>query len=128
MSKKDYTKFTKTNDEHGKVQQTPTNYISEDSNDIGISDEIHEDVMTIEPEVVREEAPKLKKTKIGIVVNCERLNVRRDPRRDALIVCTINKNTEVMIDENGSTRYFYKICTASGIEGFCVRDYIAITE
>ena len=38
MSKKDYTKFTKTNDEHGKVQQTPTNYIFEDSNDIGISE------------------------------------------------------------------------------------------
>ena len=85
-------------------------------------------VITIEPKGDRKNAPKLKMAKIGIVFNCEMLNVRRDPRRYALIICTINKNTEVMIDESGSTRYFYKICTASGIEGFCVRDYIAITE
>ena len=136
MSKKDYTKFTKTNDEHeSNAEQFIEKPNKEESYDASIGDEFYEDMMTIRPNecphtygYAGDRESTIKPTVTGIVVNCERLNVRRDPQRDAPIVCVINKNTEVMIDESGSTRHFYKICTASGIEGFCVRDYIAITE
>jgi hypothetical protein len=31
-----------------------------------------------------------------------------------------------MIDEKESTEEFYKVCTAAGIEGFCMKKFIAI--
>lgn len=64
--------------------------------------------------------------KTGIVTNCVRLNVRKEPKTDAAIICEIDNKTEVVIDENASTREFYKVYMASGIEGFCMKKYITI--
>ena len=63
---------------------------------------------------------------IGIVTNCGSLNVREEPKSDANIIGKINCLSEVMIEDEGSTGDYYKICTVSGIEGFCMRKYIAI--
>lgn len=63
-------------------------------------------------------------TVIGVVSNCDRLNVRTEPSVDATIVCEITKATEVEIDTEKSTDDFYKISTASGIDGYCMRKYI----
>lgn len=64
--------------------------------------------------------------KIGIIIDCFKLNVRKSPMISAEIVCEIPNQTEVMINEKESTDDFYKICTASGIEGFCMRKHISI--
>ena len=64
--------------------------------------------------------------KIGIVTNCKKLNVREKPTVEAPVVCEIVCQTELMIDEKESTEEFYKVCTAAGIEGFCMRKFIAI--
>lgn len=63
-------------------------------------------------------------TKAGFVYGCSRLNVRSEPRSTANIVCEIENKTEVEIDLDNSTDDFYKVCLASGIEGFCVKTYI----
>ena len=63
--------------------------------------------------------------KIG-VVNCNKLNVREEPSLDSTIVCEVNSQTELMIDENESNDEFYKVFTASGIEGFCMKKFIAV--
>lgn len=68
------------------------------------------------------EEPKVVVT--GVVSDCLRLNVRAEAKPDAEIVCTIDCDTEVIIDEDGSTDEFYKVCTAAGVEGFCMRKYI----
>lgn len=65
---------------------------------------------------------------IGVVVNCNRLNVRSRPLAGSPVVCTIVNLDEVMIDEEGSTDKFYKICTAAGIEGYCMKEFIVIRE
>ena len=62
----------------------------------------------------------------GKVVNCELLNVREQPNVNAEIVCMIKRNTEVEIDVTKSTSDFYKICIASGIEGFCMKKFILV--
>lgn len=85
-----------------------------------LTSELEDDVEVIEP--VKEE------TKIGVVDNCERLNVRSEPNPQAEIVCAINKATEVVIDEVKSTNEFYNICLSSGIEGFCMKRYITIQQ
>ena len=63
---------------------------------------------------------------VGHVIGCSRLNVRRAPKPRAEVLCEINCDTEVEIDEANSTVDFYKICTVSGIEGYCVKTYISV--
>lgn len=104
MSKKNYAKYAKKQDEE---------IINE-------SIVVEKDV---EPVV---EDNLVSENKIGIVTNCVRLNVRKEPKTDAAIVCEIDNKTEVEIYENESTREFYKVCMASGIEGFCMKKYITI--
>ncbi len=68
---------------------------------------------------------------IGIVVNCQKLNVRRCPRIDpnpASVVAVLNALTEVEIDAKKSTDDFYKIFTVVGVEGFCLKKFIAIRQ
>lgn len=62
----------------------------------------------------------------GVVTNCKKLNVRKEPRTDAGIIAIIPVSAEVVVDVDGSVGDFYKICTVAGIEGFCVKSYIAL--
>ena len=73
-----------------------------------------------------EESQNSEDVKIGFVTNCKKLNVREEPRTDADIVCEVDYQTELMIDENESTEEFYKVFTIVGIEGFCMKKFIAI--
>lgn len=64
--------------------------------------------------------------KMGIVVDCKKLNVREQPSSSAAVLGIIPAETELMVDENESTDEFYKILMASGLEGFCMKKYIMI--
>lgn len=63
---------------------------------------------------------------VGIVIDCKNLNVRNQPDGEADVLGTISADSEVLIDEGDSTSEFYKVCTASGLEGFCMKKYIAV--
>lgn len=65
---------------------------------------------------------------LGVVVDCEKLNVREEANAEADVVCTIPVGTEVMINEEESTDEFYKICTGAGVEGFCMKKFIDIDK
>lgn len=82
---------------------------------------------TVEAPVVVEtpvqEAPK---PLLGYVANCEKLNVRKKPSLTAEVVCVIADHTDVEIDKEESTDEFYKVSLASGVEGFCMKKYIAV--
>lgn len=104
MSKRrDYTKFS-----HNAPEVAPKPVIEET---------VEEVVETIEPVVT---------TKTGVVVDCLKLNVREAPNTQADIVCVINASTNLVIDEAESTEEFYKVCTESGAEGFCMKKFIKI--
>ena len=62
----------------------------------------------------------------GKVVDCDLLNVREHASSDANVVCKINKDDEVIVNKDKSTNDFYKVCTATGIEGYCMKRFIAI--
>lgn len=81
----------------------------------------NDDVVTT-PEVTPEEPEMI----FGAVTDCAKLNVRKAPNANAPIICTIPRNTEVEVFFEESTDEFYKVLTASGIEGFCMAKYIAI--
>lgn len=63
---------------------------------------------------------------IGMVSNCEKLNIREEPNPNAKVLGKISANTEILIDGCESTETFYKVCTAAGIEGFCMKKYIRL--
>lgn len=75
-----------------------------------------------------EESPK-KESKVGIVANCEKLNLRRSPLKDsdgANIITELLPGVAVVIDEDESTPDFYKVITEDGREGYCMRQFIEV--
>lgn len=75
-----------------------------------------------------EETPK-KESKVGIVANCEKLNLRRSPLKDsdgANVITVLLPGVAVVIDEDESTPDFYKVITESGLEGYCMRQFIEV--
>jgi hypothetical protein len=75
-----------------------------------------------------EESKNSEGIKMGFVTNCKKLNIREEPKIDSAIVCEVDYQTELMIDENESTEEFYKVFTAAGIEGFCMKKFITIQK
>lgn len=63
---------------------------------------------------------------VGFVDNCECLRVRKESNVDSKELCIINKLSEVVIDLDNSTDYFYKVTTSEGVEGYCMKKFITI--
>lgn len=78
----------------------------------------------VEPTI--EEPVNIVKKATGIVIDCTRLNVRKRPSMGAPVVCKIEKGSEVTIDDVSSTGDFYKVTTAEGENGYCVKRYIDV--
>lgn len=62
----------------------------------------------------------------GVVFNCEKLHIRERPSKDSKSVSIIDAGKIVEVDISSSTEDFYNVYTESGIEGFCMRDYIKL--
>lgn len=123
MSNKDYTKYSKEPQVTPKpVEAVPDQPVVETVVDPQVTEQAPE--VQVEPEVTVSAAPETPATKTGFVYGCSKLNVRSEPKSDASIVCVIEQKSEVEIDMAQSTDDFYKVCLASGIEGFCVKSYI----
>lgn len=60
----------------------------------------------------------------GVVVNCAKLNVRTEPSIDGDVVCVLDVTSEIEINLDKSTREWFNICTASGVEGYCMRKFV----
>ena len=124
MSKKDYTKFSKNhNDNRNKSeQQIVPEVIPEVIPEVAYPLP-EDDLPTIVVDGV-EQKPVI----YGKVTGCSKLNVRQDPNLQADILCCLEVNTEVEIDEGKSTNEFYAICTPSGREGFCMKKFIEVRK
>lgn len=83
---------------------------------------VEEPVVQVSEPVVEISKPEV----VGVVVECAKLNVRVQPNSHASIVCVIPQGSEVTIDKAESTEEFYKVCTAAGAEGFCMKEFIEL--
>lgn len=79
---------------------------------------------TVEPEAP--EVPTEPETKNGVVFNCAKLNVREKPVAGSRVVSIIDVDTKLTVTTDESFGNFYKICTASGVEGYCIKDYVRL--
>lgn len=73
--------------------------------------------------VVEQPKPEVKQL-TGNVAGCAKLNVRKSPDKDAEILAVINEGSEVVINKIKSTMDFYSVCTAAGIDGYCMKKFI----
>lgn len=80
-------------------------------------------IMEVEKEPIVEEQPIEKPRVVGYVEGCEKLNVRKEPNKDADIVTVIDKGLEVTIDPDNSSTEWYAI-KAVGVEGFVMSKFI----
>ena len=63
---------------------------------------------------------------IGYVTDCVKLNVREAASKDSNALCEIILNSKVIVDEENSTDDFYKVTTETGVEGYCMKQYINV--
>lgn len=62
---------------------------------------------------------------MGFVTNCKRLNLRTEPNENAEVRLILQEGEEVMVAGEANEK-FYSVCTAAGVEGYCMKDYIDI--
>lgn len=93
--------------------------------------ETAEDVVTkplgvAKPELVVEtvETKTLPTTIEGVVTGCAKLNVRAEANLFANIVCVLDASSEIEIDVDKSNNDWFYVCTATGVEGYCLRKYV----
>lgn len=79
---------------------------------------------TVEPVVLMGPIETIPETVTGIVANCAKLNVRSEPDITSDIVCVLDVTSEIEINVNESNGEWFKICTATGVEGYCMRKFV----
>lgn len=87
--------------------------------------------VTEEPVVELEvtEDPIENKIVEAVVSGAKKLNVRKEPVKDAEVVCVVTEGTNVTVYPTESTDEFYKVfieCKNSFVEGYCVKSFITL--
>ena len=73
-------------------------------------------------EIIEKKEELKPEVKTGRVVNCQLLNVRKRPKRDAEILRVISKDDEVEI--LNTVGEFLRVKLSDGTYGFCMSTYI----
>lgn len=84
------------------------------------------DETPVEIPVEAESIEPAKPEPIEGVVGCEKLYVRSDATIDSEPVGVINRDSKVFVYEDESTEEFYKVCTATGLEGYCMKKFVSV--
>lgn len=61
---------------------------------------------------------------LGVVVKCNKLNIREAPNTNANSLCVVNAGTELMVDTKVSTDEWCHVYTSAGLSGYCVRRFV----
>lgn len=61
---------------------------------------------------------------IGVVHNCSKLNIRKEPNVDSEVLCVVDSGSNLQIDLVNSIYGWFSVCTETGIEGFCMKEYV----
>ena len=66
------------------------------------------------------------KKNMGVVTVAKKLRLRKQPNKDSEIICLLNEGDEVEILKDKSTHKFYRVVLSSGVEGFCMKEFITL--
>ena len=138
MSNKQKRSYNRVHNENKQYSSVPnqvkdnlTNEFTEDINAVTNMDEVKAvdgidtvadtDAVTVVEDIID------KKIEFGVVYNCSKLNVRKQPSLHATPITVINKGEKVSIIEyDPNKNHFCKVKTVSGIEGYCMIEFINI--
>ena len=120
MSKHNYTQYSNANKYDNKPK---TEEVAEHDNPIEHADFVEEvnAVKMVEETVKTVPIPKIIS---GVVANCTKLNIRKDPSIHAEILGVIDVDSEMKIDMDKSDDKWFYVSTAVGIDGYCMRDFV----
>lgn len=125
---KNYSKFSQKKENVNLEEIFPeTEAVEADAEQEPIMDPVVEEEAEQAQEIV-EESQKVEEAvqTVGFVDNCECLRVRKESNIDSEELCIISKLSEVVIDLDNSTDYFYKVKTSEGVEGYCMKKFITV--
>lgn len=125
---KNYSKFSQKKENVNLEEIFPeTEAVEADAEQEPIMDPVVEEETEQAQEIV-EESQKVEESvqTVGFVDNCECLRVRKESNVDSEELCIISKLSEVVIDLDNSTDYFYKVKTSEGVEGYCMKKFITV--
>ena len=128
LQNKNYSKFSQKKENVNLEEIFPeTEAVEADAEQEPIMDPVVEAEAEQAQEIV-EESQKVEEAvqTVGFVDNCECLRVRKESNVDSEELCIISKLSEVVIDLDNSTDYFYKVTTSEGVEGYCMKKFITI--
>ena len=120
MSKHNYTQYSnaKKYDDKPKTEESV-----EHDNLIEHTDFVEEvDAVKMVEETVK--TVPIPKTINGVVANCTKLNIRKDPSVHAEILGVVNVDSEMKIDMDKSNDKWFYVSSAVGIDGYCMRDFV----
>ena len=76
--------------------------------------------------------PEKKPTKrtwvTGVVSNCKKLHIRKEADKRSQSIMVVDMATELKVNVKKSTKDWYSVKTTSGVEGFCMKEYITVEE
>lgn len=62
----------------------------------------------------------------GVVTDCLRAAIYHEPRANSKVIKVVTLLTKVTVDVDGSTEGFYKVSTSDGVQGYCMKKFIAV--
>lgn len=62
----------------------------------------------------------------GVVTDCLRMAIYKEPRANSKIITVITALTKVTIDMDKSTEGFYRVSTFKGVQGYCMKKFVAV--
>lgn len=62
----------------------------------------------------------------GVVVDCKKLRLRKEPNLEGEILVLLNNGDSVTVDLDNSTEEWIKVSTENNIDGYCMRKFILI--
>ena len=113
MSKKNYNKISTATPKADPIEPTSLDAVIEEAVEEALAEVVVETVS--EPEVV-----------MGTVFNCQKLNIRKEPRVNADILCVVPAGTELCVCQDNSTGEWLNVTTEAGINGYCMKAYISV--
>lgn len=92
-------------------------------------DDENSEVETVEQiETVAEETVNVVQYKKGVVSGCKKLRVREKASVNSELLLIIDEGTELQVDlsNDNQSAEFYKVVVPSGIEGYCMKEFIKL--
>lgn len=81
-----------------------------------------------EVEEPTDEAKNYRESLVGYVTGCAKLNIRKEPYIKSDVICVVSEKDVLLVDQNKSTHEWYKVYTETGFDGYCMKQYVNVSD